>query len=647
MSSLFAAVASSNVDAVKNALASVTFSAQLNSVDPSSGECPLITATRVRNVKVAQLLLEAGANVNQEHEGLGSNRGTTAAHMAARQGDVDLLRLLLAYGADMNYTGSEDRWTPLHTATFSGKSNAIHFLLECCEPASFKVALGAARGQFGVGISASGGGDGDDLKRRLVDVNRANTLGLTPIMFAANHGRLADVRAFLSKKARIDMTDANGDNIYHHALHYHMSKLFEGDYPVPDAQFDIVVVLAVTPGGPDPAVANPRAAGAGSSSGSSFLDGLIRKDGTSSSVTDDLTGGAGAATGEPTDASAGAPTEFFDEDIPSLRRVLSLLYQNAGKFASNSTTMWNYRTFLAARVEHFIAIGLSIDAAVGLYEAFQRLEVERLKLKEELAAERPSGGCPVMRGGNRKQRKAAAAAATTTSSAAGASEEGGNVVPPAGGHHADVDLSKLKPGEDPSKGQCPFFSARNKSASIGADAKVSLDSAAPVGNEVKAASGEKPDAAAGFVRPTGHHTDVDLAKLKPGEDPSKGQCPFFAMRSKQGGAATTSSGDAAAPPSAPVQMPYMPPAYVDEVAGSGGGPGSAGGPSGPTNPRPYQQANVTAQNAPANVLARLAHTVYDARVTILCVLLALVTGMLVERERANAAATFIGRSGSK
>jgi ankyrin repeat protein len=56
---------------------------------------PLGTAAFVRSVELAELLLDAGADVSRRAE-----EGFTALHSAAQSGDAALVRLLLDRGAD-------------------------------------------------------------------------------------------------------------------------------------------------------------------------------------------------------------------------------------------------------------------------------------------------------------------------------------------------------------------------------------------------------------------------------------------------------------------------------------------------------------------------------------------------------------------
>jgi Ankyrin repeats (3 copies)/Ankyrin repeat len=84
---------------------------------------PLSEAAYVGNVDLIKLLLEYGADVN------GTNRGLeTALHVAARGGHVPVVELLIARGALVNPTDTLGQ-TPLHYAAWSDPS-AIQPLLD-------------------------------------------------------------------------------------------------------------------------------------------------------------------------------------------------------------------------------------------------------------------------------------------------------------------------------------------------------------------------------------------------------------------------------------------------------------------------------------------------------------------------------------
>lgn len=386
----------------------------VNQAFPSTGEFPVHAAAKCRSPRLMELLLDSGANPNQGSEEQGSTRGYTPAHYAARLDDVDMLLALAKHGADFNRQAT-DGWAPIHCAAFGGKRLALLTLLD----------HGA-------------------------DLNTATQHGVTALVFSVNHGRATDVRDMVRRGASLKVCDGQGDTLMHHCLHYEMSKLFEGDYNVPECQLDVAVLLA-TSGAP--------------------IDGKNN---------------------EGKDAFV-----FMQESLPSLKSVLLCLAHNGARFTA-SKTEWNYMTLLAAGVEHFLGIGLEMKHAVDLYEMMQKLEKERLAEKKRVEEETPQGGCPVMRG-RRKRGEADAAAKGATEAKTQTPEEiraaGGD---PSGGKcpffqkpaatasapattnaedskgtgsskgPAEVTLPPTHPplpagvkadpnGPDPSGGKCPFF----------------------------------------------------------------------------------------------------------------------------------------------------------------------------------------------
>jgi len=88
------------------------------------GETAMFIATRVGNVDLIRLLLKWGANPDFAEEKVGA----TAAHIAAEMGRIDILTVLRDAGASLD---AQD-WaheTPLHWATCKGQEEAIRFLV--------------------------------------------------------------------------------------------------------------------------------------------------------------------------------------------------------------------------------------------------------------------------------------------------------------------------------------------------------------------------------------------------------------------------------------------------------------------------------------------------------------------------------------
>ena len=78
----------------------------MNSRD-DDGFIPLHSASRYGHVDIARLLLDRGSDVNVRE-----SQRWTPLHYASRYGYLDLARLLIDRGADVN-AHKEDRWTPL------------------------------------------------------------------------------------------------------------------------------------------------------------------------------------------------------------------------------------------------------------------------------------------------------------------------------------------------------------------------------------------------------------------------------------------------------------------------------------------------------------------------------------------------------
>lgn len=321
MSTIYEAIVSGKIDAVKSAL--VDDAANINRAAPN-GEYPLHAAVKAKSVKMVEMLIAAGANVNQASEETGSMRGYTAAHYAARNGDVDVILVLAKAKADFRRE-AHDHWQPIHCATFSGKRNAMIALLD----------NGA-------------------------DIHAKNQHGHTALVYAVNHGRTSDVRELLSRGATLTISDPNGDSMLHHCFHYQMSKLFEGEYDVPEVQLDVAVVIAIA--------------------------------------------------GCPVDAknNEGNTADFYlKDDVPAFSSVLKIISHNVEQFRA-SKTEWNYMTLLTAKPEHFMGMGMDMKHAMDLFENMKKTEKERQDAKKRREEERPEGGCPVMKG---KKKKAGADAA--------------------------------------------------------------------------------------------------------------------------------------------------------------------------------------------------------------------------------------------
>ena len=168
---IFRAINSSNLSRARAILDS---GFDVNAVDPQSKLSPLLVAVRDRNVAMASLFLERGADPNSRDRYEDSERNF-AIHFAASNDDILNLRLLLDYGANIN---ARDRLlrTPL-------SSSIISFAFGCAE----------------------------DLVRRGADPNLADQYHSYPLHFAVNKDappRLIDL--MLEHGADVNRTNNKG-----------------------------------------------------------------------------------------------------------------------------------------------------------------------------------------------------------------------------------------------------------------------------------------------------------------------------------------------------------------------------------------------------------------------------------------------------
>ncbi len=90
------------------------------------GATPLLVAARFGRLKVAELLLQKGADPNAKDQQLGG----TPLIAAAINGDPVLLNLLLTHGADPKIRAAKNGMTALMAAAMAGQAKAVEILLD-------------------------------------------------------------------------------------------------------------------------------------------------------------------------------------------------------------------------------------------------------------------------------------------------------------------------------------------------------------------------------------------------------------------------------------------------------------------------------------------------------------------------------------
>jgi ankyrin repeat protein len=109
----------------------------------SSGEDVLVAAIWKGNPKILKYLLDHGADPN----GIDAINGGTAIQLAAIRGDVDVMQMLLAAGADINHR-NHNGMTALMLACQEGQIKAAEFLLAHGADPRYKDKHGRTAGTF-------------------------------------------------------------------------------------------------------------------------------------------------------------------------------------------------------------------------------------------------------------------------------------------------------------------------------------------------------------------------------------------------------------------------------------------------------------------------------------------------------------------
>jgi ankyrin repeat protein len=94
---------------------------------------PLINAAKSNNIIELENLLNKGVNVNEEWLA-----GSTALYEAVRvKSSIETVRFLLNKGADVN-NGLSNGWKPIHLAVDNGNANMVKLLLDYGADVTFR-----------------------------------------------------------------------------------------------------------------------------------------------------------------------------------------------------------------------------------------------------------------------------------------------------------------------------------------------------------------------------------------------------------------------------------------------------------------------------------------------------------------------------
>ena len=154
-------------------------------------DAPLADAAMRRDHEAVRALLATGVDIDAP---LGD--GMTALHWAARHGDLQTARRLLAAGADREAVTRLGRHTPLHVAGRAGRAPVIAALLAAGADAEARTSAGAAPLHFAAQSGSAAAVEALLAHGADPDV-REPRWGQTPLMFAAGAARTEVVEPLL------------------------------------------------------------------------------------------------------------------------------------------------------------------------------------------------------------------------------------------------------------------------------------------------------------------------------------------------------------------------------------------------------------------------------------------------------------------
>lgn len=223
----WAAARSNNVKVIQMLLKS---GANVNAQD-GMGYTPLHTAVEgsKSDKKILQTLLKAGAKINAT--GMGDD---TPLHMAAAKNEPWVLKLLLQAGANPN-AGDFDNMTPLHTAAFGNSDIEVLKVLIAAGSdvnASGKTAKRAQQAAYTPLHAAAKGSRTPEVIFTLVNaganVEARNRDGYTPLHVAADANRTPEViNAFVKAGAKVNVLNKDGYSPLHLAAYTNYPEMLE------------------------------------------------------------------------------------------------------------------------------------------------------------------------------------------------------------------------------------------------------------------------------------------------------------------------------------------------------------------------------------------------------------------------------------
>jgi ankyrin repeat protein len=183
-----------------------------NTLD-NEGSALLPLAANGSQLEIVRHLLDAGADINGTHSTNFAEEGTALLWAAVRD-DIDVVRLLIANGADLDRPETLYNRSPLFPAAAYNHGEVIKILLESGADPNFHSNWGNGHTPLHYAVSNSSQEAVQALIEGGADLDSQTDGGVTPMMMARDSELLS---IFLDSGANPDVQDNSGDTALHRA----------------------------------------------------------------------------------------------------------------------------------------------------------------------------------------------------------------------------------------------------------------------------------------------------------------------------------------------------------------------------------------------------------------------------------------------
>src|SRR5262245_18464260 len=162
----------------------------------TAADSPVADAARRGDVNAVRELLARGADVNAAQ-----GDGMTALHWAAERGDGQMVDVLLKAGASVRATTRNGAYTPLHLGARAGQATVVKALLEAGSDPEATTSSGGARPLHFAALSGDPATVTALLDKGANPDGREGEWGQTPLIFAAASNRAEVIKVLIQRGA--------------------------------------------------------------------------------------------------------------------------------------------------------------------------------------------------------------------------------------------------------------------------------------------------------------------------------------------------------------------------------------------------------------------------------------------------------------